>query len=182
MIPDAEKIVITPELQAKIAATQAEQGRADELGKLAASAVRPGAVREAWVTVPELKEGPYTIRRVRDGDLKRLDELGHPVNSQKAMHEWANNPVSSGPEAWLLIWMFTRPIPEVKSAMIQGKDIVVQKAEDEFSELDGLQLALLSAKIGLQFAAYLGAQLDYEALPQEGQPSPPPLSQPPLTV
>ena len=177
MIAD-KQVVIPPEVLAKIAATQAAQAKEDDIGKLAAAAVRPGAVREAWVTVPDLKEGPYTIRRLRDGDLKRLDELGHPINSQKAIHEWAAAPVSSGPDAWLLIWMFTRPIPEVKAAMTQGKDVVLNKADEEFSELDGLQLALLTAKIGLQFATYLGAQLNYEALPQEGQPSPPPLSQP----
>ena len=174
-------ITVPPELMEKINQTQADQAEADKIGLQAAGAVRPGAVREAWVTVPDIKEGPFTIRRFKDGDFKRLDEMGHPLNNQKAMYEWAQNPVASGPDCWLLLWMLTRPVAVVKEKMITGKDKVLAEAEEIFSDLDGIQLAVLSGKVGIQMATYLGAQLSYESLPQEGQPSPPPLSQPPLT-
>ncbi len=172
-------ITISPELAAKIAATQAQQAEADKIGTLAASAAVPGPMREVWCIVPDIKEGPFTIRRFRDGDFIRLAQLGHPLENFTAIAKWLSDPKPSGPEAWLLNWLMTTPIEEVKKEMQAGVESVRAKAEAVFSELDGYQLAHVMRGIVKQLTIYMGARVDYEPVPtSEAAASPPPLSQP----
>ena len=179
MIPEAEKIVITPELQAKIAATQAQQADADKIGLKAAGTTLPGPARDVWCDVPDIKEGPFTIRRLRDGDFVRLAQLGHPLNSFNAIGAWLKEPQPSGKEAWMLNWLMSRPVAEVKAIIAKGRDAVEAQAEEQFSELDGYQLAHLMYAVVKQISIYMGAKVDYEQVQTgEAGSSPPPLSQP----
>lgn len=107
-------------------------------------------LRKAWVPVPNVGVGPYMVRRFVDADFKRLAQLGHPLNSISAIQAWRDNPTITGPDAYNLIWLMTRPVPQVNSVLTAGPEATKTAAEEEFSELGGLELARLTIAIGSQ--------------------------------
>ena len=171
-IPD-KPIVIPPDLSARIASTQAKQAKDDQIGLTAAGTVLPGALREVFCEVPDIKVGPYNVRRFTDRDFIRLAKLGHPLNSFAAMQSWTESPTISGPEAYNIIWLMTRSIQTAKTDIDSDVAKVKADADNEFGELAGFELASLVRAIAFQLSRYMGARLDYESLPVEGQPSPP---------
>ncbi len=178
-------IVIPPELQARIDATQAKQAAEDKIGLQAAGTTLPGPMADVWTVKPDIKEGPYTIRRFVDGDFIRLAQMGHPLDSFTAIGRWLENPNPSGPDAWVLNWMMTNPVSLVKE-FLQGPNgvaVIRGQAEEDFSGLDGMQLAYIMRAIVKQIAVYIGGRVDYEPTPREGtDASPPPSLAPSLTV
>jgi hypothetical protein len=60
----------------------------------------------------------------------------------------------SGPDAYTIIWLMTRPVPQVKSVLTAGPKAVKAAAEEEFSEQGGLELARLILAIGVQLNRY----------------------------
>lgn len=167
---------------AEMEATRQQQAQDDQLGIKAAGTTLPGALRAVWAAVPDIEEGPYKVRRFVDADFVRLCQLGHPLDSFGAMQKWMENPTITGPDAYNIIWLMTTDVFMVKQAIASGVDKVKEAATEKFSELQGLELAVLIRAIATQLARYMGAKLEYAPLPTEGQAGPPPLSQPPVTV
>lgn len=155
-------IKLTPELAAKIAETQAGQAADDKAGLQAATSALPGPLKDVWALQPDIKEGPYTIRRFVDGDFIRLAAFNHKLSSFSAVGEWLENPEPSGKDAWLLNWMMTRSTAAVKEAITAGPEKVIAAAEAEFSELSGMQLAMIMRAIVSQLAVYLGTRVEYK--------------------
>lgn len=169
---------IPQQLKERISATQAQQAADDALGVRAATATLPGPLLDVWAPVPDIEVGPYKVRRLVDGDFVRLAALGHKLNSFTAVSEWLTSPEPSGPEAWLLNWMMTRPVAEVKAAMTEGPAAVRAKAEAAFDDASGIQLALVMKAIVEQLAIYLGTRIEYKPNQVEGENSSPPPSYP----
>ena len=170
---------IPASVQAKIVETQKQQAEDDKLGMEAATSTLPGPLKDVWALVPDIQVGPFKVRRFVDGDFIRLAAFDHKLNSFSAVSAWLENPEPSGKEAWLLNWMLTRPTKEVKEAIKSGPEKVREQAEEVFSELGGMQLALIMRAIVEQLAVYLGTRVEYKpAVEGEGDASPPPLSQP----
>ncbi len=173
---------IPPEIAAKMAQTQQEEARDDKAGMQAATAALPGPLRDVWALAPDITEGPYKIRRFVDGDFVRLAAFGHKLNSFSAVGAWLETPEPSGKDAWLLNWMLTRSTAEVKAFISTGGKVAVEDAaESEFSELSGMQLAMIMRAIVTQLAVYLGTRVEYkpaETAANGEATSPPPLSQP----
>jgi DNA polymerase elongation subunit (family B) len=71
-------------------------------------------------------------------------------------------PEPSGKDAWLLNWMMTRSTADVKLAIAAGPEKVIAAAEAEFSELSGMQLAMIMRAIVSQLAVYLGTRVEYK--------------------
>jgi hypothetical protein len=171
---------MTPqEAQAAIGMTVKKQQADDKIGLQAATAALPGPLKDVWALVPDIQVGPFKVRRFVDGDFIRLAAFDHKLNSFTAVSAWLENPEPSGKEAWLLNWMLTRPTMEVKDAIKAGPEKVRELAENEFSELSGMQLALIMRAIVEQLATYLGTHIEYKpATEGEADASPPASSQP----
>jgi hypothetical protein len=177
-------IIIPAHIQAQIAKTQAEQAADDKIGLQAAGTTLPGPLLDIWAAVPDIIVGPFKVRRFVDGDFIRLSQLKHPLNSFSAIGAWLQDPQPSGEASWLLNWVMTHPMPEVKEKIKAGLEAVKESADTEFSELSGMQLALIMRAIVQQLSIYMGAKLEYEPVPTEtaADASPPPSSQQSQTV
>ena len=170
-------IVIPPEIQAKIDETQKKQSGDDAIGEQAAGKSLPGALREAFVEVKEIPVGPYKIRRFANADFKRLAQIGHPLNGLSELRKWLDNPDVSSNDCYNLLWIMTRPVEEVKSAIAKGVDELKAAAEKEFDEYGILELSRLTAAVAVQLSRSMGANLEYKSVLPEGHDSPPPASQ-----
>ena len=179
---DSPQIVINEEVLKGIAETQARQAEEDKDGLKAATSALPGPLKDVWALVPDIQEGPYKIRRFVDGDFVRLAAFGHKLSSFSAVGDWLQNPEPSGKDAWLLNWMMTRSTKQVKEAITTGPEKVIAAAEEEFSELSGIQLAMIMRAVVKQLSIYLGTRVEYK--PAEtaanGEVSSPPSSSQPV--
>ena len=155
-------IIIPESVKAGVAATIAAQAQADKAGLQAANSALPGPLKDVWALQPDIQEGPYKIRRFVDGDFIRLAAFGHKLNSFSAVAAWLETPEPSGKDAWLLNWMMTRSTAAVKEAIAAGPEKVIAAAEAEFSELSGMQLAMIMRAIVSQLAVYLGTRVEYK--------------------
>lgn len=165
---------ITPDLQAKIASTQAEQRKADEIGGQAATEALPGPLRQAFSSVPAIVVGPFSVRRFVDGDFITLSEIGHPLSSfERAMNgSYKGEPV--GEHAWQICWLMTRPRADVRAAMKNGAAFAKEEAAKLFGdEFTPIELAEIMQAIIKQMLIYSGAHLQLEQK-TEGENSSPP--------
>jgi hypothetical protein len=159
---DIKPLNIPPEIAEKMRGTLATQAADDKAGLQAATSALPGPLKDVWALQPDIEEGPYKIRRFVDGDFIRLAAFGHKLNSFSAVGEWLEKPEPSGKDAWLLNWMMTRSTADVKLAIAAGPEKVIAAAEAEFSELSGMQLAMIMRAIVSQLAVYLGTRVEYK--------------------
>src|SRR5580692_7653803 len=111
--------------------TQAAQAQEDQAGAEAASEATPGQMREAFSAVPDIKVGPFTVRRFRDGDFISLEHLGHPMKNFRSVTDESYKFEPSGMDAWTLCWVMTRPAKEVKEALATGGVDVAKTLAEE---------------------------------------------------
>lgn len=171
---------ITPEIQKKIDATQAQQRKDDEVGLQAATSALPGPLRAAFSSIPEIKVGPFTVRRFVDGDFITLSELGHPLSSFAAAAEATYKFEPTGEQSWQMCWLMTRPRSEVKAKMKHGIEVAKEDASNVIGdELTPLEIGALLEAVVKQMLVYSGAHLQLEVKAEdENGDSPPPMSQP----
>lgn len=171
--------VISPAIQAKIGETQRQQQQDDKAGMEAVTASLPGPLKDVWTIEPDIMVGPYKVRRFTDGDFIRLAAFDHKLRSLTAIDEWMKEFEPSGKDAWLICWMMTRSTKDVREAIKSGKEIVLQQAEEIFSELSAAQIASVLRAIVAQLFVFNGVRMEFKpATEDKGDESPPPSSQP----
>lgn len=110
----------------------------DEAEGQAAATPSPGESRDVFATAPDIKVGPYSVRRFVDGDFVSLASIGHPLNGIKAIadEDAGYKFVPTGKDCWTLCWIMTRPRKESKALLKSaGKEGVEDAASDEFGDL-----------------------------------------------
>ena len=156
-------ITIPPEIQAKVAETQRQQAAEDAIGMNAATTALPGPTRDIYAVVPNITAGPFSVRRFVDRDFIFLAMLDHPLNRFTAMADGSYTLEPTGPLAWQLFWLLTRPVSEVKEQFKHGAESVKEAAADTFGELQLYALADLLTAAAKQMTIYASAHLEYEA-------------------
>jgi hypothetical protein len=175
-------IIIPPAVQAKIAETQANQAADDQKGSAALTSALPGPLRDIFAPAPDIKAGKYNVRRFVDRDFMFLSQLGHPLNRFTAMADGSYNFEPSGPLAWQLCWLLTRPIAAAKDEFKKGADHVKELAEDEFGDNGVIAIAAFLTTIAKQMEIYAQGHLELKEKPSPSpggdEASPPSSSQP----
>lgn len=162
-------------IEAHIAATVVQQERDDAVGKLAAAAPLPGPTKQAFSVVPDIKVGTYSVRRFCDGDFLFLSNplVAHPlmglsvdklmklgqVEIDKLFDSTVAGVSPSGPQAWALYWILTRPWKESQAALKDGT--IMDKAAEEFAGLQYVSLAKLFEAAMKQFTEYFSTTVEY---------------------
>lgn len=133
----------------------------------------PGAVRDAFAVMPDIKVGRYTVRPCYDADIEWLSMLEHPLHQMRLNAQASGGAVENlytpqGPAAWELCYMFTHPVDEVDELMTSsGLDGFRRAARKEFSRLQLAGLVKLSEAAIHQYGMYWNPLLDYGAAKAE---------------
>lgn len=133
---------------------QAQQELEDEAGIKAAGTALPGALRDAWEIVPEIKVGPYSIRPFTDKDYTWIQMTENPIRFFVSIayegkkydeeHEKIINAIVRGRFAWEISFILTTPPKELRDIFEKEKIEGFQKLADEkFSGLTLPQLGKL---------------------------------------
>lgn len=171
---------MTPqEAQKKIAATQKQQQADDLIGMKATTATLPGPLRDVFSPSPEIKVGPYSVRRFVDGDFVSLAATGHPLNHISAIADGSYKFIPTGKDCWILLWILTRPRKESKELFkTGGREGVEEAASDEFGDLPIGALNELMIAVLKQINLYGETHLEYEPKAEDEKSQNPPLSPP----
>ena len=115
----------------------------DKAGKEAIAAPLPGPARDAFTLEPDIKVGKYNVRAACDFDLNLLSQLNSKFYSLFMKGEGGDD-LPTGPSAWELCWIMTRPPREVaayiKTHKLQG---LKDAAAEEFQFLQLRDIAAL---------------------------------------
>ena len=104
---------------------------------------------------PDIKVGPYTVRRFVDRDFLFLSKLGHPLKRFVAMADNSYNFEPSGEQAWQICYILTRPIAETKALFKSGgPEAVKEAAADTFGELPIFAIGMVMAAVCKQMTLY----------------------------
>lgn len=162
------------EADAAIAATVAKQAAEDRIGMQAATAALPGPLADVFSPAPDIKVGPFSVRRFVDGDFVALSALGHPLSRFTALADGDYKMEPTGEQCWQLCWLLTRSRADAKEVFRSGgitgaKD----QASDIFGDLPVMALGKIMEAIAKQMIIYASAHLAFEANATEGEHSAP---------
>ena len=165
------------EAEAKAALTQAAQAADDKAGNMALTATLPGPLLDVFSPAPDIKVGPFTVRRFVNRDFVMLSQLGHPLKRLSALADGSYNFDPSDEPAWQLCWLLTQPIEYAKDKM---KDVAAAKEDVAtiFGEMTVQATTQVIKAIIRQLEVYASARVDFEPNETGGDEgkSPPPLS------
>ena len=167
---------LSPEIEARIAETQAQQNATDAVSMAAATAALPGPLRDVFAPAPDIKvTDTISVRRFVDRDFMFLSALDHPLNRFTAMADGSYTFEPSGPLAWQLCWLLTRPAAATKALIKTGGiEAVKEAAEEQFGELPIFAIGKVMEAIAKQMTIYASAHLQYQPnATGEGESSPP---------
>ena len=159
-----------------------EQADADAKGLEASATILPGPTRAAFSMVPDIKVGPYKVRRFLDGDLDTLASMEHPFGKiiEKRMagiDDDSTNWLPRGKWGWILCWMMTRDIDEVDKVIADGGiEAVTEAAKKEFRKSTFGDIGAIALAVIEQFNIYQAPIIGYGPSDEkdEGEKSRPP--------
>ena len=153
------------EIQAKIELQAVE----DMAGRRALAEPFPGALADTFSLAPNIKVGPFEVRRFRDGDFKLLNALKNPFHDfmlacMLGDKEGVKNIMKpTGQPMWDLAYIFTKPAKEVAEEIkSHGVAAVQASAEEKFSEFRYAALTELLMAIIEQAMIYSTANISYK--------------------
>lgn len=122
-----------PEIEKRTNQIIQEAAARDEAGRRAAVEPLPGPSRKAFSIDPDIVVGDYTVRPACDFDLNLLSQLNSKFYDF-FMKGGDTDTLPTGPDAWELCYVMTRPAREVAQTLKKSKvSGLKQAAEDEFS-------------------------------------------------
>lgn len=133
---EIDKSLLDPKLDQQTQEIAKHQAIEDSAGKVAALNPLPGPTRKAFSLEPEIKIGPYSVRPACDFDLNLLAQLNNKFHS--LFMAGGGDDLPSGPSAWELCWIMTRPARDVSEYVKKnGKGLngLKESAAEEFQFL-----------------------------------------------
>lgn len=130
---ETQQHLLSNEVEAKVIQMAQEAAMRDEAGRKAAAEPLPGPTRTAFAVDPEIEVGKYSVRQACDYDLNLLSQLNSKFYDF-FMKGGDSDTLPTGPDAWELCFVMTRPAREV-AKLVKEKKVagLKQAAEDEFS-------------------------------------------------
>lgn len=131
----------------------------------AGSVPMPGALREAFAVLQNIKVGDRVVRPVVDIDFEFLQALDHPFFKMAMGIVQYGDKMSDlrGPNAWQLCFIFTHSVDEVETLMESGVDEVKKAAKKEYSRMQMIDLIDLQKAIWEQASKYWKPVIGYGA-------------------
>lgn len=173
MAGDIEKAAVEMGLPAERLADHLLRQQSNDL---AMSEPLPGAVRDAFSPVQDIKVGPYSVRPCYDGDIEYLSLLKHPLHEMRMRARASksgqveNLYEPQGPKAWELCFLFTHSLDEIDEIVAKGGLSALQTgAKKEFSRKQLLALVEISNAAVQQYVLYWQPVLGYGAAAPEGE-------------
>lgn len=177
------KTLLSPAVDKEINAKRLEHRAEDAVGLQAAADPTPGPMREVFGTVPDKQVGPFTFRRFVDRDFVSLGVLKHPLvqlklenvarkaagEIDKRFEEVVTELAPTGPDAWRLYWLLTRPAREAAAKLKEGLDVIDGEAADQFGELQLPELNELFTVAIQQFNTYWSTAIGHAPASVEGE-------------
>lgn len=171
-----EKALLSPEVDALAEQKIAQAQKESELLKRAATTPLPGPTRDIFKAAADIPVGPWKVRPIYDLDFTLLEEMNHPVAKMMqdsfAGKEGGEEYIPKGPTAWILFWMFTRPVEEMELAVSDLENempLAHQKARAEFGRQPFKVLLELYKAVVKQIEICTSAEATYGAPAQEGE-------------
>lgn len=164
----------SPEIEAKVAEMAAKTQAVDKEAAGALSEPFPGPTRDIFATAQDIVVGKWKVRPFYDLDFLLLEELEHPVSkimkASMAGEDIKDDYVPSGPSAWQLFWIMTRP-PEETEELLAEKEIAFlnSNARKEFGKLSFAVLVKLYEAVVKQIGICTSGNVAYGAPTEEGE-------------
>lgn len=153
-----------------------EEGPRREAEQRAAATPMPGALREAFATVQDIKVGPYSFRPLTDWDVEVVQEQKHPLHEYFTQAFRGKEPNVEfpirGPAVWWFLWLLSVPARQAYEAVRAGTD--KDAAREGFAMLAFLELQTCMEACMRQVGVYFGTVVAYEPAKVEGESPPPP--------
>jgi len=170
---NGEQIInsLPPEVLAKLNADATEKLAADKAAKEANAIPLPGAAAAllpAQDVIVKTTKGNLTFRPFYDYDFKVLQMVEHPLY-KKAIGGDDELSAINGEHCWVLAWLLSRPVKEVRPIAKRGKEAVLDAATDAFGEYQLGDIAALSKAAFEQVGQYFSTALALEAAEQDGE-------------
>lgn len=159
-----------PTMLSAVRAEVARQRREDAAALVALDVALPGPLPDAFSPVPDIKVGPHTVRPFYDLDFEFLQHLNHPFYQARQASLAGKEDEDffpSGPAAWQLCWIMTRPPEETEKVLAAGPTLqeavqsLTAKARSEFGRLRSEALQALVLAVARQVRVYWSTAVSY---------------------
>lgn len=161
--------LLSPEVEEQERQVLAAARARDEAGRQAAKQPFPGPAAQAFSVERDPVVGEWTVRRGVDFDITVLSTL-QSVFYTFLLDGAEDAPIPTGPQAWQVCRLMTRPPRETRDFLKQhGVEAFKQAAEEEFGFAETGLVARLTIECVRQIAASCATTVAHAAADPEGK-------------